>query len=355
MMPKGFHLFPAVLLAFAPLAGAAEAQPAGPGPAPDFQEVYDLVRKHLAGMSEAELNRTAVQGLIRALAPKVSLVEKAEAEPAAGSPAVKQCHWFDGQVAYVRVGEVNQELPRALKEACERARGTNRLNGVVVDLRYADGKDYGAAAATADVFLSKERALLDWGKGLVRSSAKSDALSVPAAVLVNRQTAGAAEALAAALRETGAGLIVGSRTAGQAMVAQEYPLSNGDRLRIFTAAVQAGESTLLSAQGLKPDIAVEVSPEDERAYYADPFREPGRTNVIVGLNWSAAGQPATNRARRARLNEAELVRERREGVIFDGQTGAADAAPEKPVVQDPSLARALDVLKGLSVVRQSRF
>ena len=71
---------------------------------------------------------------------------------------------------------------------------------------------------------------MNWGNGMVRSKEKSDAIALPVAVLVNRQTAGAAEALAAVLRETGAGLILGGKTAGQAMVAQEFPLKNGDRL-----------------------------------------------------------------------------------------------------------------------------
>ncbi len=139
------------------------------------------------------------------------------------------------------------------------------------------------------------------------------------------------------------------------MIAQEYPLSDGERLRIFTAAVQVGDSTLLSAQGLKPDIAVEVSPEDERIYYADAFKEPARTNLVAASGLPGGTQTAgTNRTRRPRFNEAELVRERREGLLPDSDLAAGPEAPEKPVVQDPVLARALDVLKGLAVVRQSR-
>ena len=136
---------------------------------------------------------------------------------------------------------------------------TNKLDGVILDLRYAAGDDYASAAATAELFVKKEQPLLNWGNGMVRSKDKSDAISLPVAVLVNRQTAGAAEALAAVLRETGAGLILGSRTAGQAMIAQEFPLKNGERLRIATAPIQLGDGSTLSEQGLKPDIAVEVA------------------------------------------------------------------------------------------------
>jgi hypothetical protein len=62
----------------------------------------------------------------------------------------------------------------------------------------------------------------------------------------------------------------------------------------------------------------------------------------------------TNRnVRRPRFNEAELVRERREGATLDADDTEREAEPEKPVVHDPVLARALDLLKGLAVVRRS--
>ena len=57
----------------------------------------------------------------------------------------------------------------------------------------------------------------------------------------------------------------------------------------------------------------------------------------------------TNRVvRRPRFNEAELVRERREGISEADVTALREREPEKPVVSDPALARALDLLKGLA-------
>jgi len=191
----------------------------------------------------------------------------------------------------------------------------------------------------------------------VRSKEKTDALTVPVAILVNHQTAGAAEALAALLRETGTGLILGSLTAGQAMIAQDFPLKNGERLRIATSPIQVGEGAPLSAEGVNPDIAVRVAPDDERIYYSDAFRSLHSTNQLFaspGISFTNQ-LSSTNRARRTRFNEAELVRERREGPPLDTDLSPPrETEPEKPVVRDPALARALDLLKGLAVVRQSR-
>ena len=111
-------------------------------------------------------------------------------------------------------------------------------------------------------------------------------------------------------------------------------------------------------QGVKPDITVEVSAQDERAYYADAFQPAARSAALAGSSLSVTNQVnGTNRpARRSRFNEAELVRERKEGIALDldvaaGKNGGRE---ELPMVQDPALARALDVLKGLAVVRHSR-
>jgi hypothetical protein len=341
----GFLIVSALLAAF-----AAQAQ----SPAPDFKEVYDLIRSHLAGISEAELNRTAVEALVSALGPKVSLVGVDSASTNAGAALVSKSALFEGKIGYLRVNRVEDGLDKVLDEAYEKL-ATNKLNGVVIDLRYATGQNYSAAAAVADLFLKKERPLMDWGKGVVRSKEKSEAISLPAAVLVNTTTAGAAEALAAVLRETGTALVLGNKTAGQAMIAQEYPLKEGGYLRIATGPIQLGDGSALSAEGVKPDITVGVSPEDERVYYADAFREPSKHNLLAAAGSSVTNPgDGTNRNRRGRLNEAELVRERRDGFVLDFElSGTSESSGEKLVVRDPVLARALDVLKGLAVIRQS--
>jgi C-terminal processing protease CtpA/Prc len=329
----------------------------------DFKEVYDLIKGHLAGLSDTALDRAAVEGLVSALGPKVSLVTTgAVTRPASGTGFLVKSNLFDGDIAYLRIGKIDEGLAPALRSAVEQLGSSAKLKGLALDLRYARGDDYGAAASVADLFLKRERPLLNWGKGVVESKEKSDAITLPVAVLVNRQTAGAAEALAAILRETGAGLILGGKTAGQALIAQEFPLKNGDVLRIATTPVLLGDGTPMSTEGLAPDITVAVTPEQERVYYADAFKTMPKSDLLAGSGLSLSNNTAasTNRAaRRTRLNEAELVRERREGLSLDTAptddlTNVREPEYEKPVVRDPTLARALDLLKGLAVVRSTR-
>jgi hypothetical protein len=140
------------------------------------------------------------------------------------------------------------------------------------------------------------------------------------------------------------------------MVAKEYPLKNGQKLRIATARIEVGDNSVISADGVKPDIQVDVPPAEEQMYYADAFRVlPGPEVSMNGSLSSTNLNGGTNRvaAARRRFNEAELVRERKEGTVFDPDAVEANGEPEKPTVRDPALARALDLLKGLAVVRRA--
>jgi C-terminal processing protease CtpA/Prc len=254
---------------------------------------------------------------------------------------------------------VDDGLAREVAAARKELSGTNELKGLVLDLRFAVGRDYAEAGGVADLFLSNEQPLLDWGVAAVRSKAKTNALKLPVAVLVNRQTRAAAEALAAVLRETGAGLVLGTNTAGRAMIAQEFSLKNGQRLRIATAGIKLGSGEVLSVRGVKPDIEVALSAEEEQAYLANPFKEWPGTNLLASATAASTNNVAngTNRPSRRRVTEADLVRERREGVSLEPDWPGASAKAtesEEPVVRDPVLARALDLLKGLAVVRQFR-
>lgn len=334
----------------------AETRAADSG-GPDFKEVYDLISSHLTRMDEPRLNEAAVRGLLAELSPRVSLVTNgAAAKAASEGPVVRKTNVFHGDILYVRVARVGERLPEAIGKAWSQPGTTNSVKGFVLDLRYAGGDDYAAAAAAADLFVKKEHALLNWGSGTVRSKAKSDAIGVPVAVLVNRQTVGAAEALAAVLRETGVGLVLGGRTAGRAMVTREFPLKSGDRLRIAAAAIQLADGSAIPEEGLTPDIAVEVNPAEERVYFADAFKAPEKTSLLAngGAEGATAGWETNRAARRPRLNEAELVRERREGISEASLAALREREPEKPLVQDPALARALDLLRGLALVRSTR-
>lgn len=329
---------------------------------PEFKDVYEAIRAHLSGESAADLNRDAVQGLLQQLHGKVSLIQgkSAAAESVPAGPALAKSAVYDGPAAYLRVGKVAAGLADQITASYNGLSASNHFKGIILDLRFAGGKDYSEAVAVANLFISRERPLLDWGNGIVQSKSNPEALPLPLAVLVNQQTAAAAEALAAALREDDRAIIIGATTAGEAAMTREFSLPSGQSLRIATAAIKLGDGETLSPKGIKPDIQVAVKPDDEKAYFADPFKELSSSlNVIASI----VGEPATNAtsstnrtARAHQINEAELMRLRKEkpGLDLDAiplpDSTDADNDVEKPVIRDPVLGRALDLVKGIAAL-----
>lgn len=322
-----------------------------PASARDFREVFELIRQNLPGTAEAELDRAATEGMVGKLSPRVTLVRSGEKKEV-GPLGLTRSNLFDGNVLYLRISGLAPGLDESVKAVWEQFSTSNKVAGMVLDLRYAKGEDYSVAVSVAQLFIQNRQPLLDWGEGMSESKEGGVIGASPVVTLANRETSGAAEALAAALRGAGRALILGSRTAGKAGVAKEFPLANGDRLRIVTQAIRLGDGSEMPATGVVPDIEVEVSASDERAYYEDPFAvlqlgSPASPGAMAGVR---TNQPL----RRPRYGEAELVRDRRQVLQGEAPGARQRTEPEAPQLQDAVLVRALDLLKGLAIVRQTR-
>jgi hypothetical protein len=324
---------------------------------PKFDELYQLLRTNLGGVSETDLDHAVVKGLLNQLQSQVSLVDSSNA-PSPSATGLSQVKIYDNAFAYFRFGKIAGDVASKFSSSYHDLVSTNKgkVKGVILDLRFSGGTDYTAAAAVADRFLDSERALLDWGTGKASATTKTNSISVPVAILINAETSGAAEALAAILRDTNVGLLIGSKTAGLASVFREFSLTNGQKLRIATAQIKLGDGTVL-AQGLKPDIEVTTSSGDERAYLDDPYKVLHKTDLARSseTETNLPSTTSTNHTRR-RYNEAELVRQQKEGVDLESEAEATPkrTEPDKPALADPALVRALDLLKGLAVVHQAR-
>jgi hypothetical protein len=320
---------------------------------PHFQEMFRLLRANLEGVSEEDLNRAAVQGLLQQFHPRVMLLNESSDRAESNEGQVDKTTVHDKWYGYLRVARVGPGLAEDIAGAWEKLSATNRLKGLILDLRFAGGHDYAAAASAANRFLTREKPLLAWGDSSIRSTAKEEAITTPLTALINQQTGGAAEALAAVLRDAGAALLIGAKTAGAAHVFKDFTLSNGQQLRIATGSVIVGDGHELSPGGVAPDIEVNVNAEDEKVYFADAFKVLAPATVSRATNLTPSG--STNRPRR--INEAELVRRRREGLDLEEAEESAnreESERTEPMVRDPALARALDLLKGIAIVEQSR-
>ncbi|MCX8155449.1 MAG: S41 family peptidase [Verrucomicrobiae bacterium] len=327
------------MLLAAGLAGAA---------GPSLNELREVLLKHLEGVNPEMLDEAAVDGILRRFSNQVMLVTNAapraprSATADTNAPAVAQHRIFDDQYGYLRLTRLESETVDEITRALSELTSSNQLKGLVLDLRFAAGRDLAAAGRLAQWFVGRNRLLMEWKGQKITAPPEPAGNPGPLVVLINGQTKGAPEVLAAILREQITAVLIGSPTSGDTAEYREVTLANGQLLRLAVAAVTLGDGQPLKPGGVRPDILAAVSEREERAYLDNPFR--------LG---EGGGDPAS----RPRLTEADLVRMKRES--SEGESPARPRPSTRPdpaaqLVRDPALARGLDLLKGLNLLKMGR-
>ncbi len=88
-------------------------------------------------------------------------------------------------------------------------------------------------------------------------------------VLVNRDTASAAEILAAALQSNNDDPVVGTRTFGKGVFQQVLNLENGGALDLTVGEFLTADGVSLAGKGLKPDVVAPERPNARRDLQLD--------------------------------------------------------------------------------------
>ena len=307
------------------LAGSLLADSANTNPPPDFKEIYSLLLAHLPGANETNLNQAAVTGLLSQFTGRAALA--GDNVPPVTNDVSDKAAVLDHSVLYLHVSHLTDSLANVLADQLRTASlslaATNKPVGTILDLRFATGDTYAAVKDAAGLLAPTKSPLI---------------------ILVNSATMGAAELLAAELHDAGA-LLLGNPTAGLALTTEDFALTNGQKLRIATTPVQWRGADLVA---LQPDILIPVGLEAERGFLLNPYgpATPQEEASADGTNNLSALLDHTS--------EAELVRQKlKDGDGEENPEPPVKAEPSQPVLRDPVLARAVDLVEGLAVVRIS--
>jgi carboxyl-terminal processing protease len=187
------------------------------------------------------------------------------------------------KIGYVRLTSLGKESPKEMAAALNdlESRGVKAL---IVDLRNNPGGSLSEAVAVADLFVESGRIVTVKGRtGEQAYDAHADGMvrDLPMALLVNRQTASAAEIIAACLQDHHRAVLIGERTFGQALVKSLFPLKGGSALKLPVAAYYRpnGKSvhrfphlTEADDWGVKPDEGYEVAMTDDELKQYEKYR-----------------------------------------------------------------------------------
>lgn len=169
-------------------------------------------------------------------------------------------------IGYIKIDlfstNINKQLENALFQL-------NKYSGLIIDLRNNSGGYLEEAYQTAEIFLPKGSVIYSL---LQKDNRKqefkdktNDKQDVPIVVLVNGNTASAAEILAAALKDSYGAVLVGSQTYGKGKVQHTYSLSSGEMVKYTASLWYRPNGTNIDGTGIIPDYQVENDFETNEA------------------------------------------------------------------------------------------
>jgi C-terminal processing protease CtpA/Prc len=217
------------------------------------------------------------------------------------------------------------------------------VDALIVDLRDSPApSNFEVAAEFAKRFCPKGKPLFTLRKPAARqdrpfTSERDPAFQGVTVALVDRDTGGGAEVLAALLRLYDKALIIGQPTAGRAVEYSDLPLPSGKILRVAVAEAVLADGQSLFPAGVKPDLPVEMPVSEKRQI----FQVSGEKGMA----------PFVYEAERPHLNEAALLAGM--NPEFDAAEGQRrNHGREKLPARDPVLQRAIDLVTSVEVFQR---
>ena len=257
-----------------------------------------------------------------------------------------------GDIGYIRISQfsatTNDDLKRIVAQL-KKDMGKPPV-GFVIDLRNNPGGLLDQAVAVSDSFLEKgeivstrSRRPEDTQRFNARPGDIADGL--PLVVLINDGSASASEIVAGALQDHKRAVIMGTRSFGKGSVQTLIPLPGHGSMRLTTARYYTPSGRSIQAVGIEPDIKVQQS----------------RVEPVAGADHERRSEASL---RKSLPNPDGTTIEKDKGKdkqqdakpVVPVAAPAAGAKAETPGViklgdpaQDYQLARALDLLRGLSL------
>jgi hypothetical protein len=306
----------------------------------DVQAALGFIKKNFTGaegVSDDELNRATLQGLLVRLSKGILLLP-AKVTPAADVTAPLFAEVVEGHIGYLRAGGLNganvQTLDKRLADFAAK-----KVNALIVDLRASDTGDFASAAEFAKRLVPKGKTLFSLRKQDKQEQTfmadRDPVYNGLIVVLVDSDSDGPAEALAVALRTHDKALVIGENTSGSGVEYSEMPLPSGKILRVAVSLCIGADGRKLYPEGVKPDLLVEMSPMDKRQIF--------RFSAAKGI------ASFTREMERPHLNEAALIAGT--NPELETQEQRRSRAQANSLV-DPVLQRGLDLITSLEIYRK---
>ena len=232
------------------------------------------------------------------------------------------CHGSDGaweyvfdpqrHIGYVRIVAFSRDTPTELQRVLTQLQ-TEKLQGLILDLRFNPGGLLSAAIEVSNLFVSEGRIVSTKGRNSAERTwnARKEGVfqGFPMVVLVNRYSASASEIVAACLQDHHRAIVIGERTWGKGSVQNvidledgksalklttaSYRRPNGKNIHRFPGAKKDDEWGVAPNQGFKIELSNrEMLDLIQDRREGDILHAPSPENVTAKKPKPDGGQPA---------------------------------------------------------------
>lgn len=182
---------------------------------------------------------------------------------------------LDDKIGYIRISSFVNGTQKDFEDALADLQSQG-MQGIVFDMRDNGGGMVDSVVAILDDILPAGTVVYTMDKSGKREDYTSDdakKIDIPVTVLVNENTASAAEIFTGAIRDFNYGTIIGTNTFGKGIVQSTVPLSDGSAVKITVATYYTPSGECIHEKGIKPDIELEFSYADENPTEYDELKD----------------------------------------------------------------------------------
>jgi len=253
---------------------------------------------------------------------------------------------------YVRISHFQEKTGDDFSQALQSLREQNggALQGLILDLRNNPGGLVDQAVKVADRFIGENLhdGLIVYTQGRpplpkqdINANIGDKEPHYPMVVLINGGSASASEIVAGALQDHGRAVIMGTQSFGKGSIQSIMPLPDGAGLKLTTARYFTPRGRSIQAKGITPDIQVAQMDMSKAAKEKDAeFHEKDLENHI---------SPAAVSEPKGKGKEKETEKGKEKG---KEKEVAPSLNPEAEPARDYQLTRALELVRGLSLMQK---
>lgn len=225
---------------------------------------------------------------------------------------------LENGVAVIRIHSFNQQTSKTVQsEYANLRRHGPSISGVVLDLRGDPGGLLDQAVAVSDLFMESGSIVSTLGRhpeSIQRYHAFEGDITdgLPLVVLVDSRSASAAEIVAAAIQDTGRGIVVGTSTYGKGTVQTVIRLPNDGEITLTWSRFHAPDGYAIEDLGVLPMVCT-TNADQSAPDIIETWRTTGSQFVAQRAQWRTVG--ATDLPARSKLREACPAQVRDEDTI----------------------------------------